>query len=140
MEVEKKDMDDKQKDLQEYKKKYHMFRHHAWAGSVLLALLLALKTLDLLDFSDLIVASIGGVLIAYTLTAVFFTYRYSSGLKSENETKIIKDSDDVEKEKIRADLEKEKLKVEKKKAKAAAKSLKKYYKEKAKNEKKDKNE
>ncbi len=62
----------KNKDLQEYKKKYNMFRHHAWAGSVLLALLLAIKTLNIIDFSGFILALIGAVLIVYTLTAVFF--------------------------------------------------------------------
>lgn len=130
----------KNKDLQEYKRKYHMSRHHAWAGSVLLALLLALKTLDLLDVGDLIIAFIGIVLIVYTLTAVFFTYRYSSGLKSESKTKIVQNSNDLEKEKIQADLEKEKLKLEKKKSKNEAKAKKKFNKENAKKLKKNENE
>ncbi len=127
------------KDLSEYKRKYDVSRHHAWAGSVLLALLIATRTfleISNINVNDIIVVIIGVILIIYTLLSVFLTYKYSSGLTSEQK-KVVevhhRDSDDeLEKKKIDSDLEKERLKLEKKKAKAELKKVKKLKKEKGK--------
>ncbi|MEF8879677.1 MAG: hypothetical protein V5A64_04730 [Candidatus Thermoplasmatota archaeon] len=120
----------KSRDLSDYKKKYHTVRHHAWAGSVLLGVLLAVRVfLEAINFDvdDIIFVTIGLILIIYTLAAVFLTYRYREGLSADSEKKIIHvdESDEVEKEKVKADLEKERLKAEKKKAKELAKLRKK---------------
>jgi len=130
------------KNLAEYKRKYDVSRHHAWAGSVLLAVLVATRgflELSKIDVNDTIVVIIGVILVVYTLISVFFTYRYRSGLTSEQK-KVVEvyhhdSKDDLEKEKIHADLEKERLKLEKKKAKAEAKKAKKQKKEQEKKEK-----
>jgi len=119
------------KDLSEYKKKYSSVRHHAWAGSVLLAILLAVRILmeiseTTFEHMDTIILALGIIIIIYTLIALFYTYKYRSGLESEEKIIQIKPSSkEIEKEKIHADLEKERLKIEKKKAKAEAKKAKK---------------
>ena len=114
------------------KAKYAMAKHHAWAGSVLLAVLVATRgflELSSIRVNDTIFVVIGIILILYTLFSVFLTYRYRSGLTLEQK-KIVEvhhhnSKDDLEKKKIDAKLEKERLKLEKKKAKAEAKKIKK---------------
>ncbi len=120
------------KDLSEYKRKYDVVRHHAWAGSVILAVLLATRgflELSKIEVNDTFFVIIGLIIIVYTLFSVFLTYRYRSGLNSEQK-KIVEihhhdSKEDLEKKKIDAKIEKERLKLEKKKAKAEAKKLKK---------------
>ncbi len=109
------------KNLSEYKRKYDVARHHAWAGSVLLAVLVATRGfLELSDIkiNDWIIVAIGLILIFYVLISVFFTYKYRACLSSvsKNVVEVKVKSDD---------LEKEKLKIEKKKAKAEIKKAKK---------------
>jgi len=127
-----------EKKLSEYKRKYDIARHHAWAGSVILAIVLAIRiffeTTDII-INDWIIVIIGGIIVIYTLSAVILTYKYRSGLVSEQKIIQVHTSpeniekerlrSEVEKERIRADVEKELLKVEKKKAKAEAKKAKK---------------
>ncbi len=128
--------------LSEYKRKYDISRHHAWAGSVLLALLVATRGfLELSDIkiNDTFVIVLGIILVFYTLISVFLTYRYRSGLTTEQK-KIVEvhhhnSDDELEKKKIDSDLEKERLKLEKKKAKAELKKAKKLKKEKEKQKK-----
>ena len=109
------------KELSNYKKKYDIMRHHAWAGSVLLAVLVATRGfLELSDIKidDRIIVIIGLILVFYVLISVFLTYKYRSGLSSSQKNVVeVKIGSD--------DLEKEKLKIEKKKAKAEAKKAKK---------------
>lgn len=113
----------KNKDLQAYKKKYHMYRHHAWAGSVLLAVLIAVRgflELSSVSINDWIIVIIGLFLVFYILISVFLTYKYSSGLKADSETVIEhKYSDEVEKERLKLEkkLAKNKAKIQKKAAK-----------------------
>ncbi len=116
------------KDLAEYKRKYDMYRHHAWAGGILLSVLMSIRVLlDILGVSnipDFIIFPIGIILVFYVLISIFFTYKYRSGLTVQQGEKIIQvktTSDDVKREKIHAKVEKEKLKLEKKKAKAEVK-------------------
>jgi hypothetical protein len=112
-----------QKNLNEHRRKYDIARHHAWAGSVLLAVLVAIRgffEISDIKIDDRIIIIIGMILVFYVLIAVFFTYRYRSGLSAEQKTvqEVHIHSDDAE-------IEKERLKFEKKKVKAEAKKVKK---------------
>jgi len=119
------------KEESNYKKKYQAVRHHAWAGSVILAILLSLRILvEISEYTikhfDLIILLLGVIIIIYTLTALFFTYKYRKGiLIEEKPLQIITETEELEKEKIKADVEKERLKIEKKKTKTEAKKIKK---------------
>lgn len=116
------------KDLTEYKRKYHRVRHHAWAGSVLLAILLAVRLFfetSNIGIDDRIIIGIGGILVSYTLIAVVLTYKYSSGLSADDKIVHVHETDDKEKQKLQKKLAKEKAKIEKKKAKAEVKKAKK---------------
>jgi len=111
------------KDLSIYKKKYDNARHHGWAGSVLLAVLVA--SLGFVQLTDYKVdyrffLVVGVILIIYVLIAVFLTYKYQSGLNAEQRNVV-----EVKIENKNPKLEKERLKLEKKKAKAEAKKAKK---------------
>jgi amino acid permease len=109
-----------QKNLSEYKRKYDVARHHAWAGSVLLAVLIAIRgffQISNIKIEDKIIIAIGMILIFYILIAIFLTYKYRYGLLVEQKI--------VEVHIKTNDLEREKLKIEKKKAKADAKKSKK---------------
>jgi len=115
------------KDVTEYKKKYNVFRHHAWAGLGFLSVVLAFR---LIFFeSAQMLTPVVVILGIYILIALIFTYRYRTGLTIKEEVvgdeKVKSPSDEVEKERIRAEVEKELLKLEKKKAKAEAKKVKK---------------
>jgi len=109
------------KDLTDYKRRYNLFRHHAWAGLGFLSVLLAVRILfpELLELLQPILV----VLIVYVIIALIFTYKYRAGLSAKQE--IVHHSEELEKEKIHADVEKELLKLEKKKAKADVKTKKK---------------
>jgi len=118
-----------EKKLVEYKRKYDISRHHAWAGSVILAIVLAirifLETTEII-INDWIIIIIGGIIVIYTLSAVILTYKYRSGLTSEQKViEIHTSSNGIEKEQLITKAEKERLKIEKKKAKAKLKAEKK---------------
>jgi hypothetical protein len=118
------------KNLSEYKKKYNLWRHHAWAAASLISVIIAIRLfLEISGFKDIpnnIIIVIGFILVIYFFISLFFTYKYSSGLSAEQEViRLESSSDDLEKAKIDAKLEKERLKLEKKKAKAEAKKAKK---------------
>ena len=109
-----------QKNLNEYKRKYDVNRHHAWAGSVILAVLVAIRgffEISNIKIDDRIIIAIGMILVFYILIAIFLTYKYRSGLLVEQKI--------VEVHIKTNDLEREKLKIEKKKSKAEAKKTKK---------------
>lgn len=109
------------KELTDYKRRYNLFRHHAWAGLGFLSVLLAVRILfpELLELLQPILV----VLIVYVVIALIFTYKYRAGLSAKQET--VHHSKELEKEKIHADVEKELLKLEKKKTKAKIKAGKK---------------
>jgi len=113
----------KGKDLSEYKRKYHNFRHHAWAGLGFLSVVLAIRLLFLKQTE--ILTPIVVILAIYILVALIFTYIYRSGLSAPDQVVKVEASDEIEKERISAEVEKERLKLEKKKAKAEAKAKKK---------------
>ena len=117
----------KEDKLAEYKKKYNVFRHHAWAGLGFLSVVLAFRLIFLKQ--AVILTPVVVILAIYIIIALIFTYIYRRGLSVDE--KVLKvgkaktSSDEVEKERIRADVEKDILKLEKKKAKAEAKKVKK---------------
>ncbi len=115
------------------KTKYAMAKHHAWAGSILLAILLAIRVFFETtenQINDTLFLTIGILLVLYILVALLFTYRYRSGLSTtEEKTNNIFPSEAITKEKIQSDLEKERLKLEKKRIKAEVKASKKQRKE-----------
>lgn len=112
------------KEPSEYKRKYDLFRHHAWAGLGFLSIVLAIRII-FPEFSWFLHPIIA-ILIVYVVVALIFTYKYSSGLSAKQE--ILHPSEELEMGKIHAGVEKEKLKLEKKKAKTDSKAKKKEYK------------
>jgi len=76
-------MENKKK-LREYKRKYEIYRHHAWAGTVLLSVLLAIRIfLEMAEnriIPEIIFIILGALIAFYTLGALFFTYRYRRAL------------------------------------------------------------
>ena len=64
-----------QKNLSEYKRKYDVTKHHAWAGSVLLTVLVAIRgffEISNIKTDDRIIIAIGMILVFYILIAIFF--------------------------------------------------------------------
>jgi hypothetical protein len=112
-----------QRNLSEYKKKYHAFRHHAWAGLGFLSVVLAIR-LIFLESTELLTPIIV-ILAIYILVALIFTYKYRAGVSATEQVVKVEPSVELEKERLNAEVEKERLKVEKKKVKAEAKALKK---------------
>ena len=112
----------KEKDLSEYKRKYEISRHHAWAGTAFLSLLLSLRYL-VPSIPDVLFMPIGSLLVVYILIGVIFTYKYRAGLSAGQRHDYT--SEELEREKIRAEVEKKRLKLDKKKVKAEAKARKK---------------
>lgn len=112
------------KEPSEYKRKYDLFRHHAWAGLGFLSIMLAIRII----FPELswILHPIIAILIIYVAVSLIFTYKYSSGLSAKQE--VLPPPKELEMEKLQAEVEKEKLKLEKKKAKTDSKAKKKEYK------------
>lgn len=106
------------------KQNYDVARHHAWAGSVMLAVLIAVRgflELSKIDIDDRIIVVIGMILVFYVLFSVFLTYKYRSALSIEQK-KVVEVKIEPEDS---SDLEKERLKLEKKKIKAEMKVKKK---------------
>jgi len=115
------------------KTKYAMAKHHAWAGSILLAILLAIRVFfETTDnqINDPFFLTVGMLLILYILIALLFTYRYRSGLSvNEENEKELSSSEAIEKEKMRFNLEKERMKLDKKRLKSETKGIKKQQKD-----------
>ena len=111
------------KDLYTYKRKYQAFRHHAWAGLGFLSVALAVRIIY--PQPAYILTPIIFALIIYIVAALILTYKYRTGLSSEEKTIQVEPSVEIEKERLKAEVEKQRLKTEKKKAKAEAKKAKK---------------
>ena len=108
-----------QKSLSENKKKYSMARHHAWAGTVILSVALAIRIL-IPDIPDVILFVIGPILVVYIMISLFFTYKYRSGLSAQESIASVDSSIEIEKERLK--LKKKKAKNEAKKAKKSKKT------------------
>ena len=117
------------KNLHEYKKKYSIAKHHAWAGSLFLAILLAIRAffeISNINFDDRIILFIGAIIVIYMIIALFFTFKYRVGLTADgNHVELEILSDNKDKEKVNYKIEKEKMKIEKKRAKSDIKKIKK---------------
>jgi purine-cytosine permease-like protein len=110
-------------------KKYRISKHHAWAGSILLAILLAIRiffeTSNISEYNQLILV-IGFFIIVYMLISLIFTYKYRSGLSlDENSINVSISSNDSKNVKMKEKYDKNFAKIEKKKAKESLKQLKK---------------
>ena len=114
-------MEEKKKSL-EYKKKYELYRHHAWAGLGLLTVFLATRyfypTLPLW-----ISLPIVSGLIIYILISLMGTYRYRTGLLIQDDISQANPVSTTESLEIKK--EKEQAKIEKKRLKAKVKEVKK---------------
>jgi len=124
-----------------YKRKYAMAKHHAWAGSILLAILGTIRwfTDDTEWYQKDIIFIIAGILIIiYILVALLFTYRFRSGLiegTTTNQQSVNQQS--KQSDNLKPTLSpKEQEKIEKKKVKTESKGLKKLAKAQQKKEKK----
>lgn len=120
MGCDKSKMENKKK-LREYKRKYEIYRHHAWAGLGLLAVFLATRYLYPHLPSWLFFPILAG-LIVYILLGLLGTYRYRTGLSYlEDASHESQGSSskylERKKEKTRAMIEKKRLKAEIKKIK-----------------------
>ena len=114
-------------DLSDRKKKYAISKHHAWAGSILLAILLAIRiffeTSNIREYNQLILI-IGFFIIIYMLIALIFTYKYRSGLSiDERSINVNISSNDSKDVKINQKYDKNYAKIQKKKAKEKLKEL-----------------
>jgi MFS superfamily sulfate permease-like transporter len=109
------------KNVNEYKRKYQIFKHHAWAGLGFLAVLFAIRFI--LPEITLIFSPIIFILIVYILVALIFTYKYRSELTSINEINVVTTDEKSKNQIIKTN--KDQLKIEKKKAKAEVKRQKK---------------
>ena len=89
------------------KQRYAWYRHHAWAGAILLSVVLAIQYFIELD--HLLLVPIVGVLILYIVISLMFTYRYSRSLTIEEKTSIESPSEDLQKAQLHAETEKEQL-------------------------------
>ena len=118
-----------EKNEKNIKKKYEVSRHHAWAGSILLAILLAIRiffeTSNINEYNQIILV-IGFFIIVYMLISLILTYRYRSSLYFDDKTINVmlpsKSSDDI---KQNEKYDKNLAKIEKKKAKEKLKTIKK---------------
>ena len=108
-------------DLSEYKRKYEIYRHHAWAGTAFLSILLALRYF-IASIPRYIFIPLGSLLIVYILIAVIYTYRYRAGFSGTRDPDRAVEPSETGKPQT---PEPGSLKIEKKRAKSEAKALKK---------------
>ena len=108
-------------DLSEYARKYEIFRHHAWAGTAFLSILLALRYF-ITAIPRYIFIPLGTLLIVYILIAVLYTYRYRAGISKRQESG--QPSQPTERPGVQT-VAPESLKIEKKRAKSETKARKK---------------
>ena len=116
-------------DLSYKKKKYAISKHHAWAGSILLAILLAIRiffeTMDIKEYDELFVI-IGLFIIIYVLISLIFAYKYRLGLYSDEKSiNFMISSNNSDNNKIKEKYDKNFAKIQKKKSKERLKELKK---------------
>jgi hypothetical protein len=107
-------------DLLGYRRRYDIFRHHAWAGTVLLSVLLALQLL-IPSFPHYLFIPLCSILILYIFISLLYTFRYRAGLSAREGG----DLTSRERSNMAAGTDKGYLKLEKKRVKAELKSSKK---------------
>jgi hypothetical protein len=113
--------------LQPIRAQYDIARHHAWAGTVLLSVLLAIRIiLEMAEnrfIPEIIFISLGFIIVLYTLGALLFTFRYRNALKQKEQEKYEKALATTEKSTEKQT--KQQYKIDKKKAKSQLKKEKK---------------
>jgi uncharacterized membrane protein len=96
------------------RKKYEISRHHAWAGTALLSVLLAFRLV--FSLPNEIVMPIAFFLIVYILISLFFTYKYhkalSQALKAKGE-EAKSEKEKLEKKRIKAEAKVKKKMIKK---------------------------
>ena len=103
-----------------YRRKYDISRHHAWAGLGFLSVALALRYL-FPSLPNRVSSAAILILIVYILFWLSLTYRYRSGLREESPSERMQ----APLGKERVELDKIRLKLEKKRSKANYKLYKK---------------
>ena len=106
-------------------KTYAIAKHHAWAGSVLLAVLLAIRVFSDISenkISNLVFIIPGLLIVLYILIALILTYKYRKELLAQNTTHSSSEKRNTKEIETRL---KTQLKIEKKKEKAELKRNKK---------------
>lgn len=111
-----------QRDLTEYKRRYDVSRHHAWAGTAFLSVLLALRYM-IPQFPHYLFIPLCTLLILYIVVSLLYTFKYRQGLFAGPMPR--RGPEDFKEAKREAKIEKERVKAEKKRAKAEAKAKKK---------------
>jgi len=112
-----------------HKQRYALAKHHAWAGSLLLTILLTIRLFmeisqEIIDNTLFIV--LGAIIMMYILVSLVYTYRFRTGLFEPGSTHQIKQKEDAgHSPLLNMKLEKQRLKLEKKKQKTQAKQIKK---------------
>ena len=109
-------------DLTEYKRRYDVYRHHAWAGTAFLSVLLALRYI-IPGFPHYLFIPLSTLLILYIVVSLLYTFKYRHGLFAGQLP--VRGPEELEEAKRRTKVEKERGKAEKKRAKAEAKARKK---------------
>jgi hypothetical protein len=128
----------KKSDLRTGPTRYRRSHHHAWAGTVMLSVLLSVRIfleISATVIDDRIFLVLGVVLIGYILIALVLTYRYRFDLDQEAPPPA--PAEDPTPMRQDAELQTTQLKAQEKRAKAEAKATKKAAKAAAKARKKD---
>jgi len=110
------------RDLTEHKRRYDISRHHAWAGTAFLSVLLALRYI-IPGFPSYLFIPLCTLLILYIVVSLLYTFKYRHGLSAEPVSRP--DPEEFSKAEHEAKVAKERVKAEKKRAKAEAKARKK---------------
>ena len=110
-----------------HRKSYAIAKHHAWAGSVLLTLLLAIRLFFEISNNQIdnkIFLIFGFILVFYILISLILTYKHRKGLIEQKETNYSSSRNNNER-----NLIKDYYKINKKNVKAKQKIIKKQGKE-----------
>ncbi len=110
------------RDDSEYRRKYEITRHHAWAGTALLSVLLALRYV-ISRLPQYVFVPLAMLFIVYILIALFFTYRYRAGLCTRQKGGPA--AEPAQEDRLQEEAARDRLKLDKKKTKTEAKKLKK---------------
>ena len=109
----------------DHKTSYVISKHHAWAGSVLLGIILAIRVffeMANIEVNNLIFVIIGFVIVFYILISLLLTYKHRTGLIELKETS---ENEANNKSNFEKSFSKDQLKIEKKKVKEKVKRMKK---------------
>jgi hypothetical protein len=111
-----------QRDLTEYRRRYDISRHHAWAGTAFLSVLLALRYM-IPQFPHYLFIPLCTSLILYIVVSLLYTFRYRQGLFAGQMPRH--DPEGFKEAGHEAKVAKERGKADKKRTKAEAKARKK---------------